>query len=57
MTNAEFVELYKAKVKALANECEEQIKNGELTEEEASFRFYMVRDDILWSMDDPDDDL
>jgi hypothetical protein len=53
MTNEEFVKLYNMKLQELKEECEEQVKDGELTEEEASFRFEMVKDDILYMMPDP----
>ena len=53
MTNEEFVKLYNMKLQELKEKCEEQVKNGELTEEEASFRFEMVKDDILYMMPDP----
>ena len=33
--------------KELWEECQEAVKNGKMTEE-ADFRFYMVRDEILW---------
>lgn len=35
----------------LWKECQEAVKNGEMTEEEAAFRFYMVRDEILWAIE------
>lgn len=54
MTNEEFVKLYYAKLEDLRKECEQQVKDGELTEEEASFRYEMVKDEILWMMDDPE---
>ena len=54
MTNEEFVKLYNAKLEDLRKECEQQVKDGELTEEEASFRYEMVKDEILWMMDDPE---
>ena len=54
MTNDEFVKLYNMKLNELKAECEEQVRNGELTQDEASFRFEMVKDEILWMMDDPE---
>lgn len=54
MTNEEFVKLYNAKLEDLRNECEQQVKDGELTEEDAAFRYEMVKDEILWMMDDPE---
>ena len=53
MTNEEFVKLYNAKLEDLRRECEQQVKDGELTEEEAAFRYEMGKDEILWMMDDP----
>lgn len=53
MTNEEFVKLYNIKLQELKEECEEQVKDGELTEEEAAFRYEMVKDEILWTMPDP----
>ena len=35
----------------LRKECDEMVINGELSEEDAEFRFQMVRDEILESMD------
>lgn len=54
MTNEEFVKLYYAKLEELHKECEQQVKDGELTAEDASFRYEMVKDEILWMMDDPE---
>lgn len=53
MTNEEFVRLYNMKLQELKEECKEQVKDGELTEEEAAFRYEMVKDEILWMMPDP----
>lgn len=54
MTNDEFKTLYNMKLQELRAECEEQVATGKLTSEEASFRYEMVKDDILWEMPDPD---
>lgn len=53
MTNEEFVKLYNAKLADLHKECEQQIADGDLTEEDAWFRYEMVKDEILWMMPDP----
>lgn len=53
MTNEEFVKLYNMKLQGLKEECKEQVKDGELTEEEAAFRYEMVKDEILWMVPDP----
>lgn len=45
-------DLYNAKLEELRKERDEQIASGELTEEEAWFRYEMVKDEILWCMDD-----
>lgn len=54
MTNEEFVKLYNAKLEDLRNECKQMVEDGELTEEDAAFRYEMVKDEILWMMDDPE---
>lgn len=54
MTNEEFVKLYNAKLEDLRNECNQMVEDGELTEEDAAFRYEMVKDEILWMMDDPE---
>lgn len=41
---------YKEIDKELYEETREQIRNGELTEEEADFRYAMVRDELLESL-------
>lgn len=46
------VDAYLEAEKALRKECDDMIDNGELTEDEAEFRFMMVRDEILESMPD-----
>ena len=50
----EMISFAKAYLKAereLRKECDEMVINGELSEEDAEFRFQMVRDEILESMD------
>lgn len=54
MTNEEFVKLYNLKLEELRKECNQQVKDGELTSEDAAFRYEMVKDEILWMMDDPE---
>ena len=41
---------YMAKEKELAEECKQAILNGEMTKNEAQFRFDMTRDEILYDM-------
>ena len=50
---SKFYEEYKKREDELRRECDEQVESGELTQEEANFRFYFVRDEILEDM--PDD--
>ena len=45
-----FYEQYKELERNLRAECDQMIINGELTQEEADFRFFMVRDEILESL-------
>lgn len=45
-----FYEKYKELEKNLRAECDQMVADGELTQEEADFRFFMVRDEILESM-------
>ena len=45
-----FYERYKDIENNLRAECDHMVANGELTQEEADFRFFMVRDEILESM-------
>lgn len=46
------VDAYLEAEKALRKECDDMIDNGELTEDEAEFRFMMCRDEILMAMPD-----
>ena len=57
MTNEEFVKLQNAKLEDLRKECEQQVKDGELTAEDAVFRYEWVKDEILWMMDDPEQNI
>lgn len=45
-----FYEKYKELERDLRAECDQMIVDGELTQEEADFRFFMVRDEILESL-------
>ena len=42
-----FYEGYKELERNLRAECDQMVADGELTQEEADFRFMMVRDEIL----------
>ena len=46
-----FYEAYKAAEDRLRKECDEAVQSGEMTEDEAAFRFMMVRDEILEAME------
>ena len=45
-----FGQAYLEAERELRAECDEMVRNGELSEEDAEFRFQMVRDEILESM-------
>ena len=45
-----FYERYKDMENNLRAECDQMVADGELTQEEADFRFWMVRDEILESL-------
>ena len=45
-----FYERYKELERNLRSECDQMVADGELTQEEADFRFFMVRDEILESL-------
>ena len=45
-----FYEKYKELERDLRAECNQMVADGELTQEEADFRFIMVRDEILESL-------
>lgn len=52
-----FFEVYQKLDKALRKECDEMVERGEMSEDEAEFRYYMVRDEILEDMPDiPEDE-
>ena len=50
MAISKFVQAYREAERELREECDEMIRNGELSEEDAEFRFQTVRDEILESM-------
>ena len=52
MTNEEFKQIYGEKLRELKADCRTMIEDGELSEEDAAFRYEMVKDEILWMMDD-----
>lgn len=45
-------DIYKELLTDLRRECDEMVQNGELSEEDADFRFSMMSDDILDGMPD-----
>lgn len=45
-----FYEKYKELERDLRVECDQMVIDGELTQEEADIRFFMVRDEILESL-------
>lgn len=47
---SDFTERYNAACEQLREECDKMVKSGEMTEEDANFRYYMVRDEILEAM-------
>lgn len=53
MTNEEFRAIYEEKLRELKAECRQMVEDGELSEEDAAFRYEIVKDEILWMMDDP----
>lgn len=44
------LQIYEEMLKDLKKECDEQVANGELSEEDAAFRFDMVKDEIIESI-------
>lgn len=54
MDEKTFLEMYADLDRSLRQECDEMVERGELTREEADFRWYMVRDELLWGMEDLD---
>lgn len=47
----DFFNSYKNVCKELKKQCDQQVIDGELTEDEADFRYMMVRDEILIDME------
>ena len=45
-----FSKAYLEAERELRDECDEMVRNGELSVDDAEFRFQMVRDEILESM-------
>ena len=45
---SDFAKAYLACQKQLREECDQMVEDGELTQEEADFRYFMVRDEMLW---------
>lgn len=52
ITMRTFAERYQAACEELKKECDIQVENGELSKEEANFRYFMVRDEILMDMEE-----
>lgn len=50
MSDANFYEAYRKAERELRDECDELVRRGEMSQEDADFRFWMVRDEILESM-------
>ena len=50
MSNKTFYEAYRELEQELRDECDELVRSGEMSQEDADFRFWMVRDEILESM-------
>ena len=50
MVMSVFAKAYLEAERELREECDDMVLNGELSEEDAEFRFQMVRDEILESM-------
>lgn len=47
MSNKTFYEAYQEAEQYLRDECDELVRRGEMSQEDADFRFWMVRDEIL----------
>lgn len=45
--------MYEEKLRELKKECQQMVEDGELSEEDAFFRYEIMKDEILWMMDDP----
>ena len=52
MTQSQFSEFYKKQLENLRAECDEMVRKGECSQEDADFRYYMVMDEILWVAED-----
>lgn len=50
MIEKTFYEVYKEAEQELRDECDELVRSGEMSQEDADFRFMMVRDEILESL-------
>ena len=50
MNKTNFYEVYREAEQELRAECDELVRTGEMSQEDADFRFWMVRDEILESM-------
>lgn len=47
MTNEEFKQIYKEKLRELKKECWQMVEDGELSEEDAFFRYEIMKDESL----------
>lgn len=47
-----FAERYHTACEELKKECNELVESGELTDKEARFRYFMVRDELLMVMEE-----
>lgn len=43
---------YLAAEKSLREECNQMVEDGDLSQDDADFRFFMVRDEMLWDMEE-----
>ena len=50
MSNEIFYKAYREAEQKLRDECDELVRTGEMSQEDADFRFLMVRDEILESL-------
>lgn len=50
MSNKIFYEVYREAEQELRDECDELVRRGEMSQEDADFRFLIVRDEILESL-------
>lgn len=50
MSSETFYEAYRKAEQELRDECDELVRMGEMSQEDADFRFWMVHDEILESM-------